>query len=108
MSVGEVRCSVGNRFGYDIEFDANAKYGEYAIDFPAIAEHLYQLHRAARARGADIALVIFDAPFLPMLFATPRGPYLQQNLPFMKGKPWVRHDEHYHVDFAVPCKTNAG
>jgi len=23
----------------------------------------------------------------------------------MKAKPWVRHDEHYHVDFAVPCKT---
>jgi murein endopeptidase len=21
-------------------------------------------------------------------------------------KPWVRHDEHYHVDFAVPCKPN--
>lgn len=22
----------------------------------------------------------------------------------MKGRPWVRHDEHYHVDFALPCK----
>jgi penicillin-insensitive murein endopeptidase len=29
--------------------------------------------------------------------------YLKQKLPFMKGKSWVRHDEHYHVDFAVPC-----
>jgi penicillin-insensitive murein endopeptidase len=29
---------------------------------------------------------------------------LKQNLRFMKNKPWVRHDEHYHVDFAVPCK----
>jgi penicillin-insensitive murein endopeptidase len=100
--------SIANRLGYDIEFDVNAKYGEYTIDFPAISEHLYQLHRAAKARGVGIALVIFDAPFLPKLFATPRGLYLQQNLPFMKGKPWVRHDEHYHVDFAVPCKANAG
>lgn len=95
---------IGNRLGYDIEFDADAKYGEYAIDFPAIAEHLYQLHLAAKARGVGIALVIFDAPFLPKLFATPRGAYLKENLNFMKGKPWVRHDEHYHVDFAIPCK----
>ena len=99
---------ITNRFGYDIEFDANGKYHEYSIDFPAAAEHLYQLHLAAKARGADIALVIFETPFLPRLFATPRGAYLQQNLSFMQGTPWVRHDEHYHVDFAVPCKPNAG
>jgi penicillin-insensitive murein DD-endopeptidase len=98
-------ASIGNRFGYDIEFNADARYGEYSIDFPAIAEHLYQLHLAAKARGTGIALVIFDAPFLPQLFATPRGAYLKENLNFMKGKPWVRHDEHYHVDFAVPCKA---
>ena len=96
------------RFGYDIEFDANAKYKEFSINFEAMAEHLYQLHQAAKARGVGFALVIFDTPYLPKLFATARGPYLQQNLPFMKGKPWVRHDEHYHVDFAVPCKPNAG
>jgi len=98
---------LSKRFGYDLEFNANAKYGEYTIDFPAIAEHLYQLHVAAKARGAGIALVIFDAPFLPRLFATPRGAYLKENLNFMKGKPWVRHDEHYHVDFAIACKTDA-
>ena len=98
--------SIGNRFGYDLEFNAAARYGEYGIDFPAMAEHLYQLHVAAKARGAGIALVIFDAPYLPRLFATPRGAYLKENLNFMKGKPWVRHDEHYHVDFAIPCKTN--
>jgi len=99
---------LSNRWGYDIEFDGNARYGEYAIDFPALAEHLYQLDLAAKARGVGIALVIFETGYLPRLFATPRGAYLQQNLPFMKGKPWVRHDEHYHVDFAVPCKPKAG
>lgn len=97
-----------NRFGYDIEFDASARYGEYSIDFAAIAEHLYQLDTAAKSSGAGIALVIFDAAYLPALFATPRGRYLRQEIPFMKGKPWVRHDEHYHVDFAVPCKPYAG
>ncbi len=96
------------RFGYDIEFDAYAGFAEYTIDFPAIAEHLYQLHVAAKAQGAGIALVIFEPQFLPKLFATPRGPYLKANLPFMKGQAWVRHDEHYHVDFAIPCKPVGG
>jgi penicillin-insensitive murein DD-endopeptidase len=95
---------VTNRFGYDIEFDGEGHYEDLRIDFEAIAEHLYQLDAAARARGYGLALVIFDTPYLPKLFATKRGPYLKANLPFMKGRPWVRHDEHYHVDFAVPCK----
>ena len=97
-----------NKFGYDIEFDRNAKFDGLTIDFGAIAEHLYQLHLAARARGIALGLVIFDEPYLPKLFATARGPYLKQNLKFMHGKPWVRHDEHYHVDFAVSCKPFAG
>ena len=100
--------SITNRLGYDIEFNAIANYHEYGIDFLAMSEHLYQLHMAAKSKGVGIALVIFDNAFLPQLFSTPHGPYLQQNLPFMKGKPWVRHDEHYHVDFSVPCKPNAG
>ena len=99
---------VTNKLGYDIEFNANAAFDDYTIDFGATAEHLYQLHLAAQARGARIALVIFEPAYLSRLFATPRGKFLQKELPFMKGKPWVRHDEHYHVDFGVPCKPNAG
>jgi penicillin-insensitive murein endopeptidase len=95
---------VGERFGYDIEFDDEGRWDGYRIDFAAMAEHLYQLHRAAAAQGVALALVIVDKPFLPKLFATPRGDYLQQHLNFMKGKPWIRHDEHYHVDFGVTCK----
>lgn len=95
-------------FGYGIEFDQNARFGDLTIDFTAAAEHLYQLDRAAKRHGAGIALVIFDEQYLPRLFATARGPYLKQNLKFMHGKPWVRHDEHYHVDFAIPCKPFAG
>ena len=93
-----------NRYGYDLEFDASGRHGELAIDFAALAEHLYQLDVAARAQGAGIARVILERGYLPRLFATPRGAYLKRNLDFMKGKPWVRHDEHYHVDFAVRCK----
>jgi penicillin-insensitive murein endopeptidase len=94
-----------NRFGYDIEFDPAGRQGEFAIDFAALAEHLYQLDAAARAEGIGIARVIFDTAYLDRLFSTARGPYLKQNLRFMKTRPWVRHDEHYHVDFAVRCKA---
>lgn len=95
--------SVANRLGYDLEFDGDGRLGELTIDFAAMAEHLYQLDQAARAQGRALALVIVDNGYLPKLLATPRGPYLKQHLPFMRGTPWVRHDEHYHVDFAIPC-----
>lgn len=97
--------NLSDRLGYDVEFNQEAKYGGYSIDFEALAEHLYQLDMAATAAGSGLALVIFDRQYLPRLFATSRGVYLKANLPFMKGKPWVRHDEHYHVDFVVPCKA---
>ncbi|MGN6831161.1 penicillin-insensitive murein endopeptidase [Paucibacter sp. M5-1] len=103
---GPLPTSPLTRFGYDLEFDAEARHGEHRIDFPALAEHLYALHHAARAQGVGIARVIFDTAYLPALFATPRGPSLRQHLPFMKGKPWVRHDEHYHVDFALACRPD--
>ncbi|RZI58508.1 MAG: replication initiation protein [Rubrivivax sp.] len=96
---------VTQRFGYDIEFDKEARQGEYRIDFEAMAEHLYQLDVAAKAEGTGIAQVIFDRAYLPKLFATKRGPWLEKHLSFMRSKPWVRHDEHYHVDFAIRCKA---
>ncbi len=93
-----------NRYGYDIEFDASGKYDGYKIDFESLGEHLYQLHVAAKARDAGFALVIFDTAYLPALFATKRGAYLKKHLPFLQRKPWVRHDEHFHIDFDIACK----
>ena len=97
-----------NRFGYGIEFDTNGRFEGYTIDFEAMGEHLYQLHIAAKAQGVGLALVILDPPYLPSLFATARGSFLRQSLQFMKGAAWVRHDEHYHVDFGVPCRPTDG
>jgi penicillin-insensitive murein DD-endopeptidase len=93
-----------DKFGYGLEFDAQGKLDGLHIDFEAIAEHLFALHVAAKSQGVPLSLVIFDPPYLSILFATQRGVWLQQNIPFMKGNAWVRHDEHYHVDFGVPCK----
>jgi penicillin-insensitive murein endopeptidase len=91
------------RFGYDLEFNSAAQLGEMSIDFTALAEHLHQLNLAAKKHRAPIALVIFDPAYFEQLFAATRGPMIR-DLPYMKGKPWVRHDEHIHVDFAVPCQ----
>jgi len=94
---------VTNKLGYSIEFDAAGRFGDLRIDFAAIAEHLFQLAESARRLGAGLAMVIFDPPYLPMLLATPRGAWLREHVNFMKGRAWVRHDEHYHVDFRIAC-----
>lgn len=93
-----------SRRGYGLQFDARGRLGKYAIDFDAMAEHLVQLDAAARARGVGIAVVIFDPRLLARLLATRHGDYLRSNLPFTYGDSEVRHDEHYQVDFAVPCE----
>jgi penicillin-insensitive murein DD-endopeptidase len=98
-----VPTSAINRYGYDIEFDAGARYRDLRIDFEALAEHLYALDQAGQRSGARIDRVIFEPAFLPKLFATTRGPYLREHVEFTRGKVWWRHDEHYHVDFVVAC-----
>jgi len=93
-----------NKFGYAIEFDAKGRYEEYAIDFEALAAHLVALHREAVAQGVAIRRVIFDPDLQPYLFATAAGAYLQEHLTFSRKHAWVRHDEHYHVDFEIACR----
>ena len=97
--------SVTNKFGYAIEFDRNGRHGELTIDFEAIAEHLHAIDVAARANGVGVARVILDPTYLPKLHATARGAWLREHVTFMRGQAWVRHDEHYHIDFSVPCKA---
>jgi penicillin-insensitive murein endopeptidase len=96
--------SVINRWGYDIEFDDAGAWGSYRIDFAAIAEHLYQLDAAARKRGSGLALVIFEPTYLSRLYATPRAAWVRAHVRFLPRPAWVRHDEHYHVDFDIPCR----
>ncbi|GLR71010.1 penicillin-insensitive murein endopeptidase [Agaribacter marinus] len=93
-----------NKFGYDIEFDANDKYEEYAIDYVALAAHIVVLHREASAQGVGLWRVIFDPKLQPKLFETKYASYLKEHIQFSKKRSWVRHDEHYHVDFDIPCK----
>ncbi len=94
-----------NRYGYDIEFDATGRYGDYVIDYEALAAHIVALHKAAKRHGIGIWRVIFDPALAPRLYATKYGPYIRKNIEIPRRKSWVRHDEHYHVDFDVKCRA---
>jgi len=95
-----------NKFGYAIEFNSQGKYKNYTIDFEAMSAHLLALKKAADQWGVKIWRVIFDNELQKPLFQSSKGKELQTQLSFSKKKPWVRHDEHYHVDFIVPCKES--
>lgn len=93
-----------NKLGYNIEFDASGAYKEFRIDFEAMAAHIVALHQASLNSGNNIWRVIFDPDLQPKLFDTAYGKYLKSNIEFSKRRSWVRHDEHYHIDFEVQCQ----
>jgi len=97
-------AGVFNKFGYSIEFDKKGRYEELTIDFKALAAHLYFLHKAAREHKVKIKRVIFDPRLQPLLFKTPYGKKIKSLLKLNSRQAWVRHDEHIHVDFAIPCE----
>jgi len=96
---------VFNRLGYDIELDSNNQYKGLSIDYEAMAAHIAELHKIAKAQGHDLWRVILAPELQPPLFDTEYGNYLAKHVQFSKNRSWVRHDEHYHVDFEVACET---
>lgn len=93
-----------NKLGYSIEFDETGRYEQYKIDYEALAAHIVSLHKAAIENEVELWRVIFDPKLQPRLMSTKYGEYLEKNIQFSKHRSWVRHDEHYHVDFDVPCE----
>lgn len=93
-----------NKFGYNIEFDSNSNFEAFTIDYEAMAGHIVALHKEAKKRGFDLWRVIFDPQLQHNLMSTRDSQYLSSNIQFSKKRSWVRHDEHYHIDFEIPCK----
>ena len=93
-----------NQWGYDLEFDLSGNIGKLRIDPDAMAEHIFQLHTVALKHRIGIWRIIFDPDLQPLLKSSPRWPYLRDNIQFSKRRSWVRHDQHYHVDFEVACR----
>ena len=96
--------NIFNKFGYNIELDKNGTYEDLKIDYESMATHIVELHKSSKALGYGIWRVIFDPELQPKLFETEYGIYLKEHVQFSKKRSWVRHDEHYHVDFEIPCK----
>lgn len=94
---------ITNKFGYSIEFDSAGSYNGLTIDFVALAAHIAAVKKAAAANGIGIWRVIFDPKLQPLLHSTPSWPLIR-DLQFSTRPSWVRHDEHYHIDFEIPCK----
>ena len=92
-----------NKLGYDFDFDSKGKTERYVIDYDAMAAHLLALGKAAKRAGTPIRRVIFDPKLQPLLLKTKSGRALSKLYHFSKRRSWVRHDDHYHVEFELPC-----
>jgi penicillin-insensitive murein DD-endopeptidase len=105
-AVQEVPTSAVGKFGYGLEFDDAGALGNLRIDFEAVALHLAALKRSAARYGMRIGRVIFDPKLRERLTMTAHWRDIA-DLPFMLAPAWIRHDEHYHVDFDVPCRPQS-
>ena len=95
--------SVTNKYGYAIEFDSATRHEDLRIDFEAISAHLSALKSSAKKQGVGIWRVIFDPELQPYLHTTKAWPEIS-DMTFSRKRSWVRHDDHYHVDFAIDCR----
>ena len=93
-----------NRFGYDQEFDADGRAVAGDIDFGAMIRHLTLLDHHARAAGGRVRRVFFAPDLQDDLFRATGGYELARSFRFNARPSWVRHDQHYHVDFDFPCQ----
>lgn len=102
-AVRELPTPLTQKLGYGLEFDDTGKLGDLHIDFEALALHLAALKRAAEEHQVRVARVIFDPKLRARLASAKAWPDIS-GLPFMLKPAWIRHDEHYHVDFELPCQ----
>ncbi len=103
----ELNIRIINKLGYNIEFNKEAVFNGLKIDFESVAKHIEALNIASKKEGIGVEFVIFDNAFREMLSKTSAGKKLVNEVKFSVKKPWVRHDEHYHVNFSVKCSARA-
>lgn len=95
----ELNSWAGNLWTYAIEFDRDGCSGSVCIDFDAMVAHLRALLAAAKFNGLRVRRVIFDPGYHRALLSRPQARLLSAELPLLPTRAWVRHDEHYHVEF---------
>ncbi len=97
----KVPISAFNKYGYELEFDRHGRLGDLKIDWAALGAHLLALHKSGRRRGVRIRKIILDPQLRRLLLQKVPALNPLRHI-FSKYPAWVRHDEHYHIDFAVP------
>ncbi len=96
-----------NRYGYDIEFDSSGHAPDFHIDFDALAALIIAIEEQARSQGFDIWRIFFAPDLQDELMNTTGGKQIPESIRFNKTQSWVRHDEHIHVDFNIPCEPKS-
>lgn len=94
-----------NKYGYNIEFDKTGQYEDYTIDYESLGAHIVALHQAAKKHNIEIWRVLFAPDLQPYLYKTQYGEYIKSYIEIPGKRSWVRHDDHYHVDFKVQCNA---
>lgn len=100
--VADLDTSFLTKFGYGIEFDGAGKLKDAEIDWESMIVHIQTLQAVANKRGVAIKFVIFDNELQKALARHPGGAQLLASVRFSRLPSWVRHDEHYHIEFALP------
>ncbi|WP_437996935.1 penicillin-insensitive murein endopeptidase [Sorangium sp. So ce185] len=91
-----------NQLGYGLEFDAQGRRGDLAIDFDDLARLLSALDEEARPRKLRIERIILAPEYVPLLLASPAGRALGPlSGAILRRQVWWRHDEHAHIEFAL-------
>lgn len=98
-SSGMLYCTMLNLWCYGESFPSDD--AKFSINFDMLAAHLVALHKSAQKEGVEIEQVILAPDLHKHVFSTKDGEYIRKNMTFMKRKAWVRHDDHYHVDFKI-------
>lgn len=96
-----LRTHIFNGWGYGLEFDSYGRLNGLSIDFEAVAMHIFVLSRLAVNYGIRINRIIFEPDYHPLLLKATYGKLIYQRLHFSRFKPWIRHDDHYHIDFEI-------
>lgn len=100
----EMSTHIFNRYGYDNDYDSNGRDGDEHIDFDALGALILALQNAAEAQEVTLWRVIFAPDLQDELYATRFGEEIRRRITIPTKRSWVRHDDHIHVDFEIPCK----
>lgn len=98
LTTGALPTNIFNKYGYALDFDQKGRGEVGQINFKAIDASLLALQEYANTQGGRIQRVFFAPDLQKHLSAKVRSKFQ-----FNTKQSWVRHDDHYHVDFGFPC-----